>query len=963
MKQKTVASKFNLLIFLSVVISIVISSVTITLFMLHRYSTDVIEKDKLHMKGLASSVKGFIDHAFTLNYLLSINPEIIQHVAAAPPDWSDRLAVYNQKFDTSLGAKNNSGPALLINTQNIYDFVELFFVQDASGDQTSRSFGPLGHRGQRWWFRKITGNRNYRSFMSKSYYSMTGDKPVASAFHPIHKDNRFIGVMGTDINFDELQRMVQNYLDTKDLYAVVIDPEGVIIAHPDRNKLRELYNLNKLTKNVLIRNEAGGSIQDKTGYHQTKEVKLDWDYRVSQIVSKALSGSSGMAENIRLENKVSTIYYEPIRLPGKDSNEHYSLLLIRDNSSLTKAKLTIIAFVLLFTAIALFTFNFFFRIQFRKIVLNPLGALVDSMKDAQIANHEDVKLGTNDEFQLLGDTYNQMRQNLSEASEKLSEINERLELRVDERTAELKQVNQKLLRDIAKREQIELALQQSEGRYRSLVENTLDGYFICQIPSGRFLFLNRRICSLFGYTMAEGLALTLWDVVNPEDRDHISGLIRERLEGKFMKYDRQVYQVIRKDASLFRAEVSTSLVTFQEQTAVQGVLRDITEQEHLQDQLQKAERMQAIGTLAGGIAHDFNNLLMGIQGRTSLMLLDTDQSMSHYEQLKGVEDHVKRAVDLTNQLLGFARGGKYQITPVDLNHLIQKSANMFARTKKELSIHLKLQENIWPVEVDSSQIDQVLLNLYVNAWQAMPGGGQLYIQTQNSRLDENFVKPFLIESGKYVEIAISDTGIGMDDETCKRIFDPFFTTKERGRGTGLGLASAYGIIKNHDGIIVAHSEKNKGTTFNIFLPASDKPVSKAEIVPGKQFSGTGTILLIDDEDMILDVGKALLEKLGYEVLVAAGGNEGLEIYRQNATEIDLVILDMIMPEMNGSETYERLKKIDPRVKVLLSSGYTMDGVANDILKQSSHSFIQKPFNIQNLSHKIREAIQKPASKQ
>ena len=373
MKQKTVASKFNLLIILSVVISIVISSVTITLFMLHRHSTDVIEKDKLHMKGLASSVKGFIDHAFTLNYLLSINPEIIEDVAAAPPDWSQRLAAYNRKYDTSLGAGDNSGPALLINTRKIYDFVELFFVQDAAGDQTSRSFGPLGHRGQRWWFRKITDNQNYRAFMSKSYYSMTGDKPVASAFHPIYKDNRFIGVMGTDINFDELQRMVQNYLDTQDLYAVVIDPEGAIIAHPDRNKLRELYNLNKLTKNVLIRNEAGGSIQDKTGYHQTKEVKLDWDNRVSQIVSDALSGSSGMAENVRLENKNSTIYYEPIRLPGKESNDHYSLLLIRDNSSLTKAKLTIIAFVLLFTALALFTFIFFFRIQFRKIVLGPPG--------------------------------------------------------------------------------------------------------------------------------------------------------------------------------------------------------------------------------------------------------------------------------------------------------------------------------------------------------------------------------------------------------------------------------------------------------------------------------------------------------------------------------------------------------------------------------------------------------------
>ena len=959
--RKSVASKFNLLIVLSVVISVAISSVSITIFLLHRYTKDVIEKDRLHMKGLASSVSGFIDHAFSLNYLLSINPEIVENVATAHDDWSKRIDAYNQQYDTSLQLNDNSGPPLLVETQKMYDFVELFFVQDAAGDQTSRSFGPLGHRGQRWWFRKITENHNYRSFMSKSYYSMTGDKPVASAFHPIYRDNRFIGVMGTDINFDKLQGMVQNYLDTEDLYAVVIDPEGVIIAHPDRNKLRELYNLNKLTKNVLIRDESGGSIQDKTGHHQTKEVKLDWDASVSRIVSDALNGNSGMAENVRLESKSSTIYYEPIRLPGKESNDHYSLFLIRDNSSLTKAKLTIFAFGLLFTALELFAFIFFFRIQFRKIVLKPLGTLADSMKDAQLSNHKDVNLGTHDEFQLLGDTYNQMRQSLVNAHEKLSEINERLEQLVDERTAELKRVNEELLRDIAKREQIEKALQQSEGRYRSLVENTLDGYFICQVPSGRFLFLNQRICSLAGYTMQEGLKLTMWQVIDPEAHNQIAGLIQDRLNGKFMKYDRRIYSAIRKDGSTFRAEVSTSLVTFQGQTAVQGVLRDVTEQERLQEQLQKAERMQAIGTLAGGIAHDFNNLLMGIQGRTSLMLLDIAEYHPFHGQLKGIEDHVKRAVDLTNQLLGFARGGKYQVAPVDLNDLIQKSVSMFARTKKELSINTKFQENIWSVEVDSSQIDQVLLNLYVNAWQAMPGGGQLYIQTNNCRLDEKFVIPFHVNPGKYVEISVTDSGVGMDDETRKRIFDPFFTTKERGRGTGLGLASAYGIIKNHDGIIIVQSEKGKGTTFTIYLPASDKVVSEAPVSPQTQLSGTGTILLVDDEEMILDIGKSMLEKLGYHVLTADSGQTALDIVRQNSAEVDLVILDMIMPEMNGGETYKRLKEINPGIKVILCSGYSLDGVANDVLNQSSDGFLQKPFDIKKLSHKVQDALHNPES--
>jgi two-component system, cell cycle sensor histidine kinase and response regulator CckA len=1085
MNRKSVASKFNLLIILFIIISISLSSLVITLFLLQRYNRDVIEKDMLHMKGLAGSVRGFIEHAFTLNYLLSINPKIVKHVTAAPKDWTQRVSEYDRNYDTSSKLKDKSGLPLLVDMQKSYDFVELFFVQDKLGDQTSRSFGPLGHRGQRWWFQKITDNQNYNAFMSKSYYSMTGDKPVASAFHPIFKDNRFIGIMGTDINFDKLQSMVQNYLDSNDLSAMVIDPEGVVIAHPDKKKLSEIYNLKKLIKKVLVKDAAGESIQNEDGYHQTEEVKLNWDGHVSRIITDALNGNSGMAEDIRIDNRNSTLYYEPIQLPGEDSSDHYSLILIRDNSSIARAQIAICAFIFFFTALTIVAFIFFFRVQFRKFILEPVRTLADSMKDTANGNHQDIMLGTNDEFQVLGDTYNMMRTNLAKANGKLSDMNERLEQIVDERMDELTRLNIRLVEDITKREEVEnslrkseeryelavksgkvgiwdwdlnsnkiyiapnlkamfgykdaeipnqieewadhfhpedkasfreiteslkngtvseyqtehrirhrdgsvlwflgsgqiqndidgiskrfigtetditelkqteIALQQSESRYRSLVENTLDGYFICRIPSGKFLFLNRRILRLFGYTMKEVLNLTLRDMVIPEAYDNISELIQARLKGKFMKFDRQIYRAIRKDGSTFRAEVSTSMVTFQDQTAIQGVLRDITDQEHLQEQIQKAERMQAIGTLAGGIAHDFNNLLMGIQGRTSLMLIDTEESHPDYDQLKGIEDHVRRAANLTNQLLGFARGGKYQIVAVNLNELIKKNAAMFGRTKKEISIHTKLQQNIWTVEVDKSQLDQVLLNLYVNAWQAMPGGGQIYIKTKNRMLAESFVRPFFLKPGKYIEVSVEDTGVGMDHETRKRIFEPFFTTKEKERGTGLGLASAYGIIKNHDGIITVQSDKGKGSNFSIYLPASEKIVSDVKIIPEEQRPGEGTVLLVDDEDMILEVGKAILDKLGYCTLTADSGERALEIYRGNQNEIELVILDMVMPEISGAETYDRLKEIDPQIKILLSSGYSLDGDARGILKGSSDGFIQKPFDIKILSGKLRQLL-------
>ncbi|MCD6296782.1 MAG: response regulator [Deltaproteobacteria bacterium] len=384
------------------------------------------------------------------------------------------------------------------------------------------------------------------------------------------------------------------------------------------------------------------------------------------------------------------------------------------------------------------------------------------------------------------------------------------------------------------------------------------------------------------------------------------------------------------------------------------ILNDISLRKKMQAQLVQAQKMEAIGTLAGGTAHDFNNLLMGMQGYVSLMLMDIEPTHPHYQRLKAIETQVESGAELTRQLLGFARGGKYEVKSVNINELITKTSNMFGRTKKEIKIHRKYQKGIWTIEVDPVQIEQVLLNFYVNAWQAMSKGGDLDLQTENITLDENYVKHFKIEPGNYVKVSISDTGLGMDKKTKERIFEPFFTTKEMGRGTGLGLASVYGIIKNHGGFINVYSEEGKGTTFTFYLPASGSEVSgqKSEIREVVRH-GNETVLLIDDEDMIIDVAKQLLEKMGYTVLIARSGKEAVETYEKNKDEIDIVILDMIMPEISGGETFDRLKSINPRIKVLLSSGYSIDGQAAEILKRGCDGFIQKPFKISELSESIR----------
>lgn len=389
---------------------------------------------------------------------------------------------------------------------------------------------------------------------------------------------------------------------------------------------------------------------------------------------------------------------------------------------------------------------------------------------------------------------------------------------------------------------------------------------------------------------------------------------------------------------------------------ITGKKRAEEEKAKLEIQLQQALKFEAIGTLAGGIAHDFNNLLMGIQGRSSLIATELAPYHPHMEHLHAIEEYIQSAVTLTKQLLGFARGGKYEIKPIDLDELVRESAAMFGRTRKEIRINIRSEQEKIVVEADRGQIEQVLLNMYVNAWQAMPAGGDLFLQTGRTTLDEVFCGPHQIDPGRYAKLSVTDTGIGMSPAVSRRIFDPFFTTKDKSRGTGLGLASAYGIIKNHGGAITVYSEVGRGTTFNIYLPASDKAVLRAEPAARRLLQGSETILLVDDEAMIIDVGQAMLQRLGYRVLVCRGGQEAVEAVTAKGEAIDLVILDLIMPGMDGGKVFERIRAIRPRIPVILSSGYAINGQATEIMRQGCNGFLQKPFNISELSQKVRQVL-------
>ncbi|MBW2490820.1 MAG: PAS domain S-box protein [Deltaproteobacteria bacterium] len=511
--------------------------------------------------------------------------------------------------------------------------------------------------------------------------------------------------------------------------------------------------------------------------------------------------------------------------------------------------------------------------------------------------------------------------------------------------------------DITDHKHAEEVLRQSETRLKAVFEANPDPVVVYD-TNGHPQYLNPEFINVFGWTLEDLKGKRIPFV--PDDQKEITAAkIKELYD--FQKPVRFETTRLTKDGQFLDIFISAAIIKDPESEASGMVvnLTDITEKKRLETRLQGAQRMEAIGTLSRGIAHDFNNLLMGIQGNASLLLLSKDAAHPDYEHLKNIENYVLQGSDLTNQLLGFARGGKYEVEVMNLNEVIKRENRMFTRTKKEIVIHEQYEQDLWPVKVSKGQIEQVLLNLYVNAWQAMPGGGDLYVQTNNIRLDQHFIKPFRVTPGKYVKISITDTGTGMDEATMQRIFEPFFTTKKMGRGIGLGLASVYGIIKNHGGFIDVYSEKGEGTAFYIYLPAIDaQDIYQDEEIESadKIAHGTETILLVDDEDMIVDVSRKLLEKLGYTVLTAVSGREAIEMYQKHLKKIALVIVDMIMPGLDGGETYDELKKIDPDIKVLLASGYSIDGQAQDILYRGCNGFIQKPFNIKRLSHKVRTVL-------
>ena len=509
--------------------------------------------------------------------------------------------------------------------------------------------------------------------------------------------------------------------------------------------------------------------------------------------------------------------------------------------------------------------------------------------------------------------------------------------------------------------QAEENLREREEQYRDLFENANE--LIQSVSNdGRFLRVNKKWKDTLGYSEEDIANILIWDIIHPEAAQHCQEVFSKIFCGERVDVIETTF--VAKDGTSIPVEGTASCKCVDgKPVSTRSIFRDIREKKRIEEErnklksrFRKVQKLEAIGTLAGGVAHDFNNLLMTIQGNASLMLMDFESYHPHYKPLKDIENAVKSGAKLTRQLLGYARKGKYNVRPINFNEIVEETSETFGRTRKEIAIHLQLERELHSIEADQGQLEQVLLNLYVNSADAMSDGGDLTLRTFNVSHNDLKGKLYDPKPGTYVKLTVNDTGIGIDKKTQERIFDPFFTTKEMGRGTGLGLASVYGIIKGHGGYIDVESEPAIGTTFSIYLPASDKAIEQKVEASDQIMRGSGIVLIIDDEEMVLHANAQMLKKLGYTVVEATSGSQAIEKFKENREQFDLIILDMIMPETSGSEVFDIMKEIKPDVKMLLSSGYSIEGQASEILNRGCNGFIQKPFSLKRLSEKINEIL-------
>ena len=513
--------------------------------------------------------------------------------------------------------------------------------------------------------------------------------------------------------------------------------------------------------------------------------------------------------------------------------------------------------------------------------------------------------------------------------------------------------------DIVQRKIAEDALRESEKRYRTVLEANPDPVVLCDME-GRVIYFNPAFTRVFGWSLKERFGEKMDDLVPEENWPETKMMIQKVASGEsFTGIESRRYS---KHGDPIAVSISGAVYWDRNGEPVGSVvnLRDISEQKKLEGQLFQAQKMEAIGTLAGGVAHDFNNLLHAIQGHAELLLNNHEQKSSYNQKLQNIFQAVKRGSELTRQLLTFSRKVESKKRPIDLNDEVVEVKKLLDHTiPKMIAIELQLADDLKVVDADPGQIERLLINLALNAKDSMPDGGKIVIKTENATLDESFCKAHIgARSGEFVLLSIMDTGHGIDRDSLKHVFEPFYSTKEVGKGTGLGLAVVYGIVKSHDGYIICDSEPGMSTVFKIYLPATCQQVEIADKeerdAPIK--GGNETILLVDDEELIRGMAIDLIGRHGYTVLTAADCESALEFYRKFHDQVDLVVLDLIMPGMGGEKCLEEIVRVNPKAKVLISTGHAHHAPATNAKTTLARGYLGKPFETEQILKSIRKVL-------
>ncbi|WP_163338968.1 PAS domain-containing sensor histidine kinase [Desulfopila sp. IMCC35008] len=607
------------------------------------------------------------------------------------------------------------------------------------------------------------------------------------------------------------------------------------------------------------------------------------------------------------------IYAVPLDEKYEDVHKFSSLLLI------TMFSITLLVAILLSLAIAR--------------LMRPIGDLTDKALEISRGNLDNpIDIQSSDEIGLLAESFDKMRRAVQSQISQLSS-------------------------EVTERRKIEQSLRESEERFRALHNASFGGIVIHD--KGEILDCNQGLSEITGYPFEDLIGMDGLRLIAPDWRETVMQHIQLAVE-----YPYEV-EGVRKDGTIYPLNLQGKNIPYKGRNVRVVEFRDITERKlaeeekiRLESQLQQAQKMESIGQLAGGVAHDFNNLLSGIFGASELLEMALAGKEKELKYIGIIKNATERASGLTGKLLAFSRKGKQLSTPLDLHAIVRDTMAILERSvDKRIVLQTKLKAEQYMVVGDPSQLQSGILNICVNARDAMPEGGDLHISTVNvtfnehdCEIDANFTP------GKYIKLSIEDTGTGIPHELHSRIFEPFFTTKETGKGTGLGLAAVYGMVKEHHGNILLYSEPGKGTVFHVFLPVSEETVPVVARQDESIVQGTGTILVVDDEDIIRATASLLLENLGYKVLLAQNGEEAVEIYSRVADEIDLVIIDMVMPVMDGREAFERIITINPQAKVIMSSGYARNINMARMVDKGLAGYIAKPFNQLELSKLIADVL-------